>query len=356
MAECLLYRYFLQLLTSLTTRSVWSAKVPFRFVYAARPTQLQFQIYWKISKDVVECKKDMGKRSFRFLQAANCIDDQQGLEQYIASFPIQDYMICDIPYQGKFYVEPHRNDVIKNFLRSNRIWEPHILMAIYKYAQPGTVVLDIGSHIGTFTIPMSHVVGTKGRVHAFEPQRKIYRELRKNCELNNAKNVTCHRIAIGDRQQIIEMEKETFHSETVLGNEGRARIGRGGDVAEMRTIDSFNLTNISLVKIDVESSEEQVLNGMINTILKNKPVIIFELQSDYIWESVPSDIKQKMINSVENLEKLGYAVVRIHLHDYLALPLNLFGVAEIISSQVDFWKVINEVEKHRILDSQSFQA
>lgn len=263
----------------------------------------------------------MRKLLFVFLLAifplnANCIDASQELEQYVASFPTQDYIICDVPFQGKFYAEPYRNDSIKNILRSGQLWEPHILIGIYKYAKPGTVVLDIGSHIGTFTIAMSKIVGDNGVVYAFEPQRKIYRELRKNCELNDVKNVICHRIAIGDRQQIVEMDKET-----VPGSEGSTNIGHGGDIAEMRTIDSFNLTNVSFVKIDVERSEEQVLDGMVNTILQNKPILIIELQGGYLWETAPADIRQKMINSIEKLERLGYSVTRIYKHDYLALPM-----------------------------------
>jgi FkbM family methyltransferase len=251
-----------------------------------------------------------------FSLQANAIDDPQELEQYVASFPVHEYIICNVPVQGKFYVEPHVSDTIKNVLRSGQAWESYINNLIYQYAKPGTVVLDIGSHIGTFTMLMSKVVGDNGTVYAFEPQRKIYRELRKNCELNGVKNVVCHRIAIGERQQTIEMDKETYP-----GSEGSTGIGHGGDVAEMRTIDSFNFTNVSFVKIDVERSEEQVLDGMVNTILKNKPVIVIELQGGYLWETAPQEIRQKMVNSVEKLQTLGYRITRIRDHDHLAVPL-----------------------------------
>lgn len=246
---------------------------------------------------------------------ANCIDDPAELEEFVAAFPVQDYIICNVPLQGKFYVEPYRSDTIKNVLRSGQPWEPYILDEINKYAKPDTVVLDIGAHIGTFTMPLSNIVGKNGTVHAFEPQRKIYRELRKNCELNGVNNVVCYRLAIGDQQQIVEMDIETYP-----GSEGSTGIGHGGDKVEMRTIDSFNFTNISFVKIDVERSEEQVLDGMINTIIQNKPVIIIELQGGYLWESAPPHIRQKMINSITKLKRLGYKISRIRNHDYLALP------------------------------------
>lgn len=248
--------------------------------------------------------------------SANCVDDPLELEQYIASFPARDYIVCDVPHQGKFYAEPYRSDTIKNVLRRGEQWEPHILHAIEEYVKPGTVVLDIGSHIGTFTIAMAQIVGEDGVVFAFEPQRKIYRELVKNCELNNVHNVICHRMAIGDQPQIIEMDIETY-----TGSEGSTGIGQGGDVAEMRTLDSFGLTNVSFVKIDVERTEEQVLDGMVATLLENKPVIVIELQGGFLWETAPPEIRQKMVNSVEKLQALGYVVTRICQHDYLAIPL-----------------------------------
>lgn len=252
--------------------------------------------------------------AFSFL-TGSILSDFQELENFVADFPIQNYNIYEIPQQGRFYIEPFRKDTIKDVLRSGQQWEPHILKGISKYAKPGTVVLDIGAHIGTFTITMAKQVGDNGTVLAFEPQKKIYRELVKNCELNGVKNVICHRLAIGDRMQIVEMDKETY-----TGSEGSTGIGQGGDLVEMRTIDSFNLTNVSFVKIDVERTEEQVLDGMINTILNNKPVIIIELQGGYVWESASPEIKQKMVNSIEKLNRWGYEVTRIYVHDYLATP------------------------------------
>lgn len=249
---------------------------------------------------------------------ANCIDDPQELEQYIGSFPRDDYAIYEVPNQGKFYIEPYRSDTIKNVLRSGQVWEPHILKTIHDYIKPGTIALDIGAHIGTFTIAMSRAIGSNGIVYAFEPQRKIFRELTKNCELNEVTNVVCHRIAIGDCQQVIEMDKETYP-----GSEGSTGIGRGGDFAEMRTVDSFNFTNVSLIKIDVERSEEEVLNGMVFTVRKNKPVIIIELQGGYLWESAPPNIRKKIQNSINKLQSLGYVVTRLYLHDYLALPAGI---------------------------------
>ncbi len=249
---------------------------------------------------------------------SNSVDGSQELEYYINTFPQEEYIVCEVPKQGKFYVEPRRKDHVKDILKTGQAWEPHILEKIEQYVKPGTIVLDIGAHIGTFTIPLAKAVGESGTVYAFEPQRKIFRELIKNCALNGFQNVICQRLAIGDQHQVIEMDKETYP-----GSEGSTGIGYGGDAAEMRTIDSFGFKNVSFVKIDVERSENQVLDGMVLTIQNNKPIIIIELQGGYCWETAPTHIRQKMQDSIDKLTTLGYVVTRLYLHDFLAMPAGI---------------------------------
>lgn len=253
------------------------------------------------------------------LMAHDSVHDPIVLKAYLDEFPYGNYQVYCVEQQGCFYVEPFLHDTIKNVLRQGNIWEPHLIPLINRYAKEGSTVLDLGAHIGTFTISMARQVGKNGIVHAFEPQKKIFRELYHNCLLNGVENnVCCHRIAIGDKEGYVQMDKETYP-----GSEGSTGIGQGGDEAKMQTIDSFHFQNVSFIKIDVERSEEQVLDGMVQTILENRPVIVIELQGGYIWETAPIEIKEKIRNSMDKLTVLGYSIERIHWHDYLALPMNL---------------------------------
>ncbi len=104
---------------------------------------------------------------------ANPIETSQELENYVAAFPYAKYAVFHVVDQGSFYVELDRNESIKNILRTGQQWEPYILDYIRKYTKPGTVAVDIGAHIGTFTISMSQMVGIKGTVYTFEPQKKF---------------------------------------------------------------------------------------------------------------------------------------------------------------------------------------
>lgn len=241
--------------------------------------------------------------------------DQAAYKKYLAHFPEKKYTICDIPGQGKFYVDDI-DDVIKSFLRKGVVWESHIQGLAKQYIRPGSIAIDAGAHIGTHTIPMAEYVGPEGKVYAFEPQRKIFRELYWNCKLNKVKNVKAFRLGLGANHQIAYMEP------TLKGNEAGTGIGcvKGTELVEVRTLDSFKLNNVSVLKVDVERYEDDFLLGAKKTILRNKPVIIIEIMGGYAYSWAPDDIKAKINNTKLTLVNMGYEVHYLGGADYLALP------------------------------------
>ena len=88
--------------------------------------------------------------------------------------------------------------------------------------------------------------------------------------------------------------------------DGRIGIGKGGDQAEARTIDSFGFDNISAIKIDVEGHTAQVLMGAKKTIRKVHPVIFVE-------------IREKNREAVVSIfDELGYTLRQTGKMDYIA--------------------------------------
>lgn len=239
--------------------------------------------------------------------------DTAELKQFLEAFPQEKYRVAEVPKVGRFYVDDI-NDYIKNELRSGKPWDPHLLPLIGKYAVPGSTVLDIGAHVGTMTIPLSHRVGAEGRVYSFEPQKKIYRELVKNLYLNKIQNAVPLRFAIGDRPAIIEM------TSSPKKNEGHTSIGHGGDRAELRTIDSFGFHNLSFVKIDVESHEDEVLDGARETLLACHPVILIEIMGGFDHQKPSPKVRKQIDATIGKIEALGYSVSHVQSWDYLALP------------------------------------
>lgn len=249
--------------------------------------------------------------------APRLLDDVEETVAYVEAFPVDEYRVYPMPgsvISGNLLLDD-APDVIKDELKAGNLWEPSVVRMIVNYAKRGTTMLDVGAHIGAHTLVMSKLAGPVGRVYAFEPQRKVYRELVHNMRLNQAFNVVPMRYAAGDTNAVIEMNPST------AGNEGGTSVGTGGDQAELRTIDSFGFRNVSLMKLDVEQLEDHVLEGARQTIMSNKPVILVEIQGGYVKENAPPEVVAKIAGTIQRIEDMNYSVVRFGDYDYIAFPI-----------------------------------
>lgn len=260
------------------------------------------------------CKSSEKEKITIFQENINSIVGPEDEVVLLKTFPKAFYKIYTIDGLGSFYIDS-RVDLIKNQLTAGRAWEDNFIPLLKQYITPGTTVIDIGAHIGTHTLSMSRLVGEKGRVIAFEPQIKLYSELVMNMVLNDCKNVTAYRCALGDSFKSIEMNP------SMAGNEGATLIGKGGDKAEMITLDSLNLTHVSFIKIDVENFEYEVLLGAKETILRNRPYIILEIMGNTYNPILNRD--ERVRQTIAMLEQLGYSLKYIEgsWSDWLATPM-----------------------------------
>ena len=153
-----------------------------------------------------------------------------------------------------------------------------------KYVSKGDWVIDIGANIGHYTVKMSEIVGPGGRVIAIEPVPESFYLLTTITSHCKSKNVTLINAAISDRSSYVAFEIPKFN--TGLKNYYQAHISsvpfKDLNVLCI-SIDSLQLPNkISLVKIDAEGHEYNVLKGMKKLILKDKPALIVEGNSSKI--------------------------------------------------------------------------
>jgi FkbM family methyltransferase len=223
------------------------------------------------------------------------------------------YTLYHVDNLGSFFLD-EGPDLIKDVLKKNQVWEPLINQLIKKYVKPGSSVIDAGAHIGIHTVTLSKATGSEGSVYAFEPQMKLFKELTMNLRENRCDNVTAYRAALGDLPRSIQMQK------TQLGNEGSTKIGAGGDHAPMVTIDTLELSNLSLLKIDVECFENEILQGGVNTIKKSRPVILIEILKVHETNSFNTTAK-RLLKTFFLLQKMNYLLMHVAVNDYLALPI-----------------------------------
>lgn len=226
------------------------------------------------------------------------------LIEFIQNFPSQEYQLFTIKEFGSFYID-YRHDWIKSHIVRGEMWEPKIAELIRTHVKPGSTVLDLGAHIGTHTLTMAKATGSKGRVIAFEPQPKIFRELFINMAVNQINNTDFYNMALGSLKGQLELHRISS------GNEGATSFLQGsgtGQFVEMTDLDSLHLTDVSFIKIDVEYMESDVIEGARVTILKNRPIMIIEIQGSR--SQLTKDL----------LQELGYNLSHLHGVDYLAVP------------------------------------
>jgi len=154
---------------------------------------------------------------------------------------------------------------------------PHLI-------KPGDWVVDVGANVGHYTIPLARLVGPAGRVIAIEPVRDSFLLLGKNIRTAKLQNVTMLNIAASDHVHVAEMTVPRLPYG--LANYYRAQIrpDNGGESVLCIPLDSLKfLRHISLIKLDVEGHEEQVVRGMEQLVKASRPVLIAE-KSGGTWD------------------------------------------------------------------------
>ena len=149
--------------------------------------------------------------------------------------------------------------------------------AALEHVKQWRVCLDIGSNIGQWTRPLAKRFES---VVCFEPNPNFRECFEKNIQ---EKNVLLWPYGLSNKEH---KAKQDFNS-TVLQQED-------GDIY-CRTLDSFGLTDVDFVKIDVDGFEVPLLTGAKETLTKNNPVINIEMK-----ESKRSDIVARSRHILEN--------------------------------------------------------
>ena len=162
-------------------------------------------------------------------------------------------------------------------------YEPETAPLFFRVASRARVTLDVGAYVGFFTLIAGHA-NHKGRVFAFEPLPDAYERLRSNVALNKLTNVLTVPSAVGE----VDGRADFFCADSHMPCSSSLSYEFMSSADSLRSIpvpviklDTFVRENrvqgVDLMKIDTESTEPQVLNGMIETIRRDRPVIFCEV-------------------------------------------------------------------------------
>ena len=213
------------------------------------------------------------------------------------------------------------NDLATKQLLEGETFEKGIREKIFADVKPGMVVLDIGGNIGYYTVQFSPLVESTGKVVVFEPNPAMIRELQRNVELNQLRNVTVQAVALS--HQAGEAE---FHCPP-SGWEGHGSLrpnvtfqAIGKITVPTRRLDDvleeLKIASVDLIKIDVEGAEWSIFKGSPRLLsAARKPVIYFECA-----ETTCRAFGHCVLDVLRDLGDRGYHIEQIDYGIWCARP------------------------------------
>ena len=179
---------------------------------------------------------------------------------------------------------------------SPNLWEPSVRLALLDLCRPGSIVYDVGANFGGLTAVMSRAVGPRGIVCCFEASPRIFPHLQSNIVKQGFHNVTAyHRAVYSCSGELLRIYPGDHLNDSIYDH-GYPQ-GREAALIESVSLDDFSArTDLipSVIKMDVEGAEFDVLTGSRHLIAAHRPHFILEqqpkdsrcldslLQSDYV--------------------------------------------------------------------------
>jgi len=175
---------------------------------------------------------------------------------------------------GDNYMYLNPNDhVISPYILNHRTWEYNETLLAKKIINPGDIVYDCGANIGYFTLLYSKLVGSSGRVFAFEPDPLNFKFLEKNVILNSCENVTLVQKAVSKDSGSIDLYIDDY-------NRGDHRTYDSDSGLRSIKIESVSFDDHSItynhtpqfIKMDIQGGEYHAFLGMAKMLDLDSPI------------------------------------------------------------------------------------
>lgn len=158
------------------------------------------------------------------------------------------------------------------------------IFAIVDTLEPGSVIVDGGTNIGFFSVPVAHrTQGRNIRIIGFEPQRQLFQALSGSLVLNGYSHVFLHNLGLATEPGTAQLPAIDY---SVAQDFGTVQLSDDTTVAEdswmnervvdTTSIDAMALPRLDFFKLDVEGYEVPALQGALATIQQHRPWIWVE--------------------------------------------------------------------------------
>jgi len=176
-----------------------------------------------------------------------------------------------------------------NDFGAGRLYESETSNFLGSILEPGDTVIDIGAHVGYFSMLASVLVGPTGRVFAFEPERENYTHLLEHVAINRATNVVPLHMAVGAAPGVVDFfvnaDNDGGHALWEVGRHPfNERTRAAGETRKVfvTSLDTFfgetDIRTLKAMKIDAEGAEFAILVGATRLFAHHQvPFVIAEV-------------------------------------------------------------------------------
>jgi FkbM family methyltransferase len=192
-----------------------------------------------------------------------------------------------------------RDTNLTPIVRRDRRWEVDVAEFIRRRLAPGMTLVDVGAHVGYFSVLASGIVGSSGRVFAIEVEPRNLSLLRANLWRRRCDNVTVLPVAAYDRRGHVRFvsNPDGLSGSSIDAQEGTAvRM-----VPCARLDDLLGATAVDVIKIDVERVEPEVVRGA-EALIRATPTL--DIVTEF-WPTHPSYGGSTPAEVLDYYESLG---------------------------------------------------
>ncbi len=209
-----------------------------------------------------------------------------------------DISIKSGPLKGfKWNVKSNTNDFFTG------LYEEEFVELLLDKLKPEDVFYDIGANAGYFSIIASQIIRAENSIYSFEPVPYLFEIIKHHAKSNNVNNVRVFPFAISNKTGTVEfsnMDKtggNTYISDSQIFQTSQ-------DIIKVKsiTVDDFlkdtpNAKKPTVMKIDAEGAEYDVLLGAKETLEKNKPLLFLSTHDIHL-----PGVKDKCLDFLKNLD------------------------------------------------------
>lgn len=218
---------------------------------------------------------------------------------------------CEVYYNTDpttIYTHDEDNDWVSKMIhRKREFYEQGLLGFINTKYHDQANILDIGANIGNHSLFFAKYLAYD-HLYSFEPMRENIEIFKRNLAPYTDKS-TLFEFALGDKEEELTLYNQydkNYGGISLVRDEHKVNaVG----TTRVVTLDSLHLENISLIKLDVEMFEVEVLKGGKQTIQKYTPTIILE-NNHYYFSHIHTDPEPHK----DIMEELGYTKIYANVH------------------------------------------